>query len=118
MSIRIDNTKCIKCRACLAICPGDLIEFDEILGATMDKQQRCWGCTACMKMCTKGAIELVATDYKVSSPIIEPDDNQTCHHRMSTMTTQASDDKVTWTITKTDGEKIIIETLKSESNQY
>jgi hypothetical protein len=71
-----------------------------------------------MKMCATGAIELVATDYEVQSPILEYNQDQFCHHRMSTMTTQTSEDKVTWTITKSDGKKIVIETLKSESNQY
>jgi adenylylsulfate reductase subunit B len=107
MSIHIRSDLCIKCGACAHSCPGDLIDFDTLKGATMKDYNRCWGCTACMKKCPKQAIELRSMNGY-------PDTVQST----SRMVADTTEDKVIWTITKRDGTKVIIETVKSESNHY
>ena len=57
MSIRIQDSKCIGCRRCIDVCPGDLIKWDEAEHhAYMRRPKDCWGCTSCIKECPVNAI--------------------------------------------------------------
>lgn len=63
----IDNTKCIKCGKCKAICPHDAII--ESLNFEI-KKERCLGCTQCVNACPQNAIEMQSQlqDYKEVLP--------------------------------------------------
>lgn len=59
MSIRIDETRCVGCKACMDICPGNLLGRGKEGKASLKRPQDCWGCAACLKECPAGAISLV-----------------------------------------------------------
>ena len=57
MSIRIQDNKCIGCRRCIEVCPGNLIKWDAAEShAYMRRPKDCWGCTSCIKECPVNAI--------------------------------------------------------------
>ena len=56
MSIKINQDKCVGCKRCIEVCPGNLIKLEN--GKAVIKRERdCWGCTSCLKECGKQAIE-------------------------------------------------------------
>jgi len=59
MSIRIDQSKCVGCKKCINVCPGSLLAADESSKAFIKRPYECWGCTACLKECSAGAIALI-----------------------------------------------------------
>lgn len=56
MSIKIENSRCVGCGGCCSVCPGNLIQKDEAGKAIIKYPERCWGCAACVKECSFGAI--------------------------------------------------------------
>lgn len=57
MSIRIRSERCIGCRQCIALCPGNLIKWDASGGhAYIRRPKDCWGCASCIKACPADAI--------------------------------------------------------------
>ncbi len=57
MSIEIIKDKCVACKKCLGVCPGNLI-YKDVDGKSFIKYPKdCWGCTACIKECKFGAIK-------------------------------------------------------------
>ncbi|MDR3210898.1 MAG: ferredoxin family protein [Planctomycetota bacterium] len=57
MSVEIDAARCLGCGACVAICPGDLLELQD--GQVIMRQaDDCWRCAACLKACPAGALSL------------------------------------------------------------
>lgn len=57
MSIRIRAERCIGCRQCIALCPGNLIKWDAAGGhAYIRRPKDCWGCASCIKACPSDAI--------------------------------------------------------------
>lgn len=58
MSVVIDKSKCIGCRRCAAICPGNIIRTDGDGKAYLKDPSGCWSCVSCMKECPVQAISL------------------------------------------------------------
>ncbi len=102
MSIRI-NDKCIGCKKCSSVCPGNLITMKENKANIMYPDE-CWGCTACLKECKHEAIEF----------FIQKDIGGTGGH----MTADVSDAEITWNIYNSKGEVNKLKTNRKESNKY
>jgi len=49
MSISINKDKCVGCRKCANVCPGNLIKMDDENRAFIKYPKDCWGCTSCIK---------------------------------------------------------------------
>ena len=45
MSIQIKENKCVGCRRCVEVCPGNLIKINEKNKAFIRHIEDCWGCT-------------------------------------------------------------------------
>ena len=104
MSIKIDKDKCIGCRQCLEVCPGNLIKIDDDKKAFIKYPKDCWGCTSCVKECKSQAISLyLAADIG---------------GRGSTLTVKEDGDIVHWQVKKPDGEIYIIDINRKDSNKY
>ncbi|MDO4633493.1 MAG: ferredoxin family protein [Eubacteriales bacterium] len=58
MSIRIDQALCAGCGKCVEVCPGNLIKQGKDKRAVILQERDCWGCTSCLKECSRGAIAL------------------------------------------------------------
>lgn len=58
MSIRIDEKKCVGCRQCVDICPGNLIKIADNGKAMIRDVRDCWGCATCVKICPCNAIRM------------------------------------------------------------
>ncbi len=54
-----DVTKCIKCNACVEICPMRVIEYreDGFPGSARDAYKLCINCGYCVDVCTFGALK-------------------------------------------------------------
>lgn len=104
MSIIIDESKCIGCRKCVSICPGNLIKINEASKAYIKYQKDCWGCSSCIKECNNEAIALyLGADIG---------------GRGSKLTVRNDKDFMYWKIEKSNKEVYIIEVDKTSSNQY
>lgn len=56
MSISINQKKCQGCKACVEVCPGNLIQINDQGKAYIRDVRDCWGCTSCLKECRFHAI--------------------------------------------------------------
>ncbi|MGL4760722.1 MAG: indolepyruvate ferredoxin oxidoreductase subunit alpha [Sarcina sp.] len=102
MSIRINKEKCIGCRKCTKICPGNLIYFDE--GHAFIKYPKdCWSCASCLKECESEAIELYIPKETGG--------------KEGYITLKKSEEKILWKIVY-NGKTSKYETNKKESNKY
>jgi len=103
MSIRINQDKCIKCKKCTLVCPGNLIDMiaQEI---KILYPHYCWGCTACLKACPYEAIEFFLTKEQGGSG--------------SKMTLKENEEHVDWKITKPNGDVNVIRTFRRDANKY
>jgi NAD-dependent dihydropyrimidine dehydrogenase PreA subunit len=104
MSITINQDKCTGCRKCLAVCPGSLIKVSDTKKAFMKYPKDCWGCTSCLKECSFGAIS-----FYLGADI---------GGRGSKLTTAIEEDIVHWQIEDTNGELLVIDVNRKDSNQY
>ena len=103
MSIKIDKDKCIGCRQCLEVCPGNLIKMDNNK-AFIKYPKDCWGRTSCVKECKSQAISLyLGADIG---------------GRGSRLTVKEDDDIVHWQVEKPDGEIYVVDLNPKDSNKY
>lgn len=104
MSIKISNDKCVGCKKCIQVCPGSLIKLGEDKKAYMKYPKDCWGCTSCLKECKFGAIALyLGADIGGAG---------------SRLTIGEEGDVIHWNIDKSNGETIVIDVNRKDSNQY
>ena len=104
MSIRINKNKCVGCKRCLDVCPGSLIKTDETGKAYIKYPKDCWGCTSCIKECSRDAIRFfLGADVG---------------GRGASMIVSEKPDISTWTVEKPDGTKITIQVNKKDANKY
>ena len=104
MSIRINKNKCVGCKRCLDVCPGSLIKTDETGKAYIKYPKDCWGCTSCIKECSRDAIRFfLGADVG---------------GRGASMIVSEKPDISTWTVEKPDGTQITIQVNKKHANKY
>ena len=103
MSIRIDKDKCIGCKRCLEVCPGNLLVMKEGK-ADIREIKDYWGCSACLKECKVCAIE-----YFLGEDI---------GGKGGTLSVKEEGALKYWTITRKNGESVSITTDARLSNQY
>ena len=87
--ICIDEKICVGCKKCV-----------EMIRDVLD----CWGCCACVKICPKNAIA-----YKLSADL---------GGAGAKLFAEDSPTKLTWQISKSDGEKIFLEVDKTQANKF
>lgn len=104
MSIHIHNERCIGCGKCTKVCPGNLIRQDENKKAFIRQPENCWGCTACLKECSKEAIS-----YFLGADI---------GGNGSLMHTKVEEDFLHWVIEDQSGEQQVITINKKQANAY
>jgi len=91
----ISNERCNGCRACLEICPGDLLAFDKkTKKACIPEPGDCWECFSCVKACPRTAIEIVLP-YQIA-------------YYKASLTARFSKDKksLVWILKKEDKKKV------------
>lgn len=104
MSIQIDESSCVGCGRCTVVCPGNLLRLNGSGRISMARPQDCWGCTACLKECSAGALR-----YYLGADL---------GGRGSRMTVSEKQGISFWHIARPDGSTITLEVNKKESNQY
>lgn len=104
MSIGIHKDKCVGCKKCIKVCPGNLLEMDEDKKARIKYIKDCWGCTSCIKECNYEAIYLyLGADIG---------------GRGSKMYVTKKENFIYWKIVKSDGEVHEIKINPKDSNEY
>ena len=103
MSVRIDRDRCIGCRKCVEVCPGNLLICKNSKAEIRDVRD-CWGCTACVKICPRDAIHFyLAADLGGSGGKLFARDSQ---------------DTLTWILKLPNGIEKQIVVDKNQSNKY
>ena len=103
MSIAINRSKCVGCKRCIEVCPGNLIKLVEGK-AVIKREKDCWGCTSCLKECKTGAIA-----FFLGADI---------GGRGSVLSVSDKGDIRTWTVTAPDKSTKTIVVNRKESNKY
>lgn len=103
MSIRINKDKCKGCLACTQVCPGNLI-YENEGRVYMKYPNLCWGCAACLKECSFGAI-----DYFLGADI---------GGTGAVMNISQEDGLLLWNIRKPGGETVTIRVDSHGANSY
>ena len=104
MSIQIQTEKCIGCRQCIEVCPGNLIKINPKGKAYIRCVRDCWGCTSCLKECRVGAIDFfLGADMGGMG---------------SRLSVSEQGNLRTWTVTKPNGFTVSIQVDKKASNKY
>jgi adenylylsulfate reductase subunit B len=104
MSIKISTEKCVGCKKCLSVCPGNLIKLDNDKKAYIKYPKDCWGCNSCIKECKSSAIY-----FYLGADI---------GGRGSHLTVKSEGDIVHWNIEKNDGTVHSIDINRNDSNKY
>ena len=103
MSISIDRTKCVGCKKCVEVCPGNLIKIEDGK-AVIKREKDCWGCTSCLKECKVCAIKFfLGADMGGKG---------------SVLSVSQKGDIRDWTVTAPDGTEKTISINTKESNKY
>ncbi|MGL4772274.1 MAG: 4Fe-4S dicluster domain-containing protein [Clostridium sp.] len=103
MSISINKERCVGCKKCIDVCPGNIISKDDEGKATLIDPELCWGCTACLKECPVEAI-----NYFLGADI---------GGRGAVLRVRKEEGKKIWIFTK--GNRVEeITTFERESNKY
>ncbi|HEX9059947.1 MAG TPA: ferredoxin family protein, partial [Clostridia bacterium] len=95
---------CTGCGRCLDVCPGSLLYKGDDNKAYIRYPRDCWGCTACLKECSQGAIR-----YYLGADI---------GGKGTTLYTTKEKNFLNWHIEKANGEVDIININQKESNKY
>lgn len=104
MSIAINKDKCIGCRKCLSVCPGNLIKSSNDEKVYIKYPKDCWGCSSCIKECPVSAISLyLGADIG---------------GRGSRMTVKLKNDMAHWKIEEASGKEHLIDINSKDSNKY
>ena len=105
MSIAINKDKCIGCKKCLSVCPGNLIKLtDDGKKVYMKYPKDCWGCSSCIKECPTNAISLyLGADIG---------------GRGSSLTVKLNKDNADWKIEESNGTEHLIKINRKDSNKY
>ena len=104
MSIAINKSKCVKCRRCIEVCPGNLIKADADGRAYIKEPKDCWGCTSCIKECPVYAISFfLGADMGGCGSMVH---------------TEKRDGLLRWVIESPDGKVTNIDIDPRESNKY
>lgn len=104
MSIIIDSKKCVKCKKCTLVCPGNLIKTKEDGTAYIKYPKDCWACSSCLKECKFHAIY-----FYLGADI---------GGRGSKMSVEVLPDIVRWIIEENDNTKHVLEVNPKAANQY
>ncbi|WP_191017834.1 4Fe-4S dicluster domain-containing protein [Treponema zioleckii] len=104
MSIKIDENRCVGCRACVEVCPGNLIKISEKNKSFIKHERDCWGCTSCVKACPKQAIS-----FFLGADI---------GGRGASLTVESHGTIRTWKISINDGSVQEIQVDSSDANKY
>lgn len=104
MSIRIKQEKCVGCKNCVEVCPGNLIKLGSDKKAFIKHERDCWGCTSCIKACPIQAIS-----FFLGADI---------GGRGAELTVTTKGTVRTWTVTKPDGSVSNIVVDGSAANKY
>ncbi|SDB14531.1 adenylylsulfate reductase subunit B [Pseudobutyrivibrio sp. YE44] len=103
MSIKINQDRCVGCKRCIEVCPGNLIKL-ESGKAAIKRERDCWGCTSCLKECHKQAIEFfLGADVGGKGTVLTFKEEGPIKH---------------WIFTGNDGATKTIEINSLESNKY
>jgi len=103
MSIFIDRSKCVGCKNCVEVCPGNLIKICD-KKAEIVRPQDCWGCTSCLKECKLDAVKFfLGADVGGKGSILS---------------VKEKGDLREWVVTAPDGSTKIIVINTKESNKY
>lgn len=104
MSIGIHRDKCVGCKKCTQVCPGNLLEMDSDNKVSMKYKKDCWGCASCIKECNYKAIYLyLGADIG---------------GRGSKMYVTTKEELIYWQIKKLDGTTHEIKINPKDSNEY
>lgn len=104
MSIGIHRDKCIGCKKCTMVCPGNLLEMDIDKKVIMKYKKDCWGCASCIKECNYEAIYLyLGADIG---------------GRGNKMYVKKKDEFIYWKVRKLDGSVYEIKINPKDSNEY
>lgn len=104
MSIKIDESRCVGCQACVEVCPGNLIKIGEKNKSFIKHEHDCWGCTSCVKACPKQAIS-----FFLGADI---------GGRGASLTVESHGTIRTWKISRNDGSVQEIQVDSSDANKY
>jgi len=103
MSIAINPDKCVACKRCIEVCPGNLIQLENGK-AVIKREKDCWGCTSCLKECKSGAISFfLGADIGGKGSVLSVCDKGDIRE---------------WTVTAPDGSEKVITINTKESNKY
>ena len=104
MSIKIDREKCNGCGKCREVCPGSLLYLEKTGKTAIRDCRECWGCTSCVKECSRKAIH-----YYLGADM---------GGKGSIMYTEREGALLHWIIVAPDGSEKRLTTDKNQANAY
>ncbi len=104
MSVVVNQEKCVGCRRCVEVCPGNLLKTDASGRVYIRRPKDCWGCTSCIKECARDAIA-----FFLGADI---------GGRGSRLYTRTEGDDRIWTIVPPAGEPRTITVHRKDANRY
>lgn len=104
MSIHINQSKCIGCKQCVNVCPGSLFVVNDSGKAEMKYPKDCWGCASCIKECPVRAISMyLGADMGGTGALLS---------------VNMTGEQARWILEQKEGEQIVINVNRQDSNQY
>ncbi len=62
----VDDSKCIRCGSCAAVCPAQIITMDDL--PVINNPQHCLRCQHCLSVCPTAAVSIFGKDAEKSLP--------------------------------------------------